>query len=137
MRPWLWAGVAVVGAAAAWAAVGAFALPPDDDGDPPADAAEAKKAEDAARKEGEKAFHDKALSTNDKACATCHEKPRKPEMVLKGVATRFPRFDRNARRVITLQEKFAQMQERMLKNPKTIPLGDARWTALELYLKSL
>ena len=53
------------------------------------------------------------------------------------MASRFPRWDRNAGKVITLQQKFVQMQERSLKAKKTLPLGDDRWNALEMHLRGL
>jgi len=105
--------------------------------DEEADAAEARAAEEAARKAGAKVYDDKALGTNDRSCSTCHSNPKRPDLSLKGVNDRFPRYDRNAGRVITLQEKFAQMQDRSLKARKPMPLGDERWTALEIYLRSL
>jgi cytochrome c len=125
--------VAVAVAAAAWTAGGVRAAQ-----DPEAaDAAIAKGAEEAAAKAGAKAFEDKALGAGERSCASCHSNPRKPELSLKGVAERFPRYDKSAGRVLTLQEKFVQMQEKSLKAKKTIPLGDERWTGLELHLKSL
>jgi len=120
---------------AAFAAAGAaLAL----DGDrTPEDEKRAKDAEAAAVKEGEKLFRDEAIGTNDRSCSTCHDSPKRPDLSLKGVTTRFPRYDDDAGRVITLQEKFMQMHERSLKSRKPFPLGDRRWTALEIYLKGL
>lgn len=107
---------------------------------PPSDAEVQKAAADAegaAVRLGQKLFSDTALGAGERACVTCHENPKRPDLSLKGVTTRFPRYDLNAGRVITLQEKFAQMQERNLKARKGLPPGDARWTALELYLRGL
>jgi len=102
---------------------------------------EDRKAMEAAEKDalalGSKVFRDAALGTNDRSCATCHDNPKRADLSLKGVTARFPRWDRPAGRVITLQEKFVQMQERSLKARKTLPLGDARWTALEMHLRGL
>ena len=103
----------------------------------PDDEKKAREAEAAAVKEGEKVFRDEAMGTNDRSCSTCHDSPKRPDLSLKGVTGRFPRFDDDAARVITLQEKFMQMHERSLKARKPLPLGDRRWTALEMYLKGL
>lgn len=97
----------------------------------------ARDAEAAAAKAGAALFRDEALGTNERSCSTCHDNPKKPELSLRGVTTRFPRYDEDAGRVITLQEKFVQMQERSLKARKTLPLGDPKWTALELHLRGL
>ena len=86
---------------------------------------------------GRKVFRDPALGTNDRSCATCHDNPKRTDLSLKGVTARFPRWDRQAGRVITLQEKFVQMQEKSLKARKALPLGDARWTALEMHLRGI
>ena len=102
-----------------------------------ADDPAAKAAEDAAAKAGDKFFHDAAAGSESKSCSTCHDNPKRPELSLKGVGARFPRYDKEAGKVITLQEKFAQMFDRKLKGKKPIPLGDARFTALEIYLKGL
>ncbi|MHC4923219.1 MAG: hypothetical protein ACYTG4_03965 [Planctomycetota bacterium] len=99
--------------------------------------AEARAAEKQALALGAKVWKDKALGPKGRTCMKCHTNPKKPELRLNGVHEKYPRYDRNAGRVITLQEKFVQMQERSLKAKKTLPLGDERWTALELYLKSL
>jgi len=102
---------------------------------------EDRKAMEAAEKDaldlGRKVFREAALGTNDRSCSTCHDNPKRPDLSLKGVTARFPRWDRQAGRVITLQEKFVQMQERSLKARKALPLGDARWTALEMHLRGL
>ena len=102
---------------------------------------EDRKAAEAAEKEalalGSKVFRDAALGTNDRSCATCHDNPKRPTLSLKGVSAKYPRWDRTAGRVITLQEKFVQMQERSLKARKALPLADARWTALEMHLRGL
>jgi mono/diheme cytochrome c family protein len=125
------AGLLAAGVAAAtWIASGTAAA----EGDP---AAAATAAEDASRKLGAKVFEDKALGAGERSCATCHDNPKKPELSLKGVAGRWPRYEKSAGRVLSLQEKFVQMQEKSLKAKKTLPLGDERWTALEMHLKSL
>lgn len=102
---------------------------------------EDRKAAAAAEKEalslGVKVFRDAALGTNDRSCATCHDNPKRPDLSLKGVVAKFPRWDRPTGRVITLQEKFVDMQTRSLKARKAMPLGDARWTALEMHLRGL
>jgi cytochrome c len=103
----------------------------------PADQKAAAAAEDEALRLGQKVFNDASLGTAERACAKCHNNPNKPELSLKGINAKFPRWDRQASKVITLQEKFVQMQERSLKAQKTLPLGDARWTALEIYVRSL
>lgn len=103
----------------------------------PEDLKAAKAAEDDALRLGRKVFTDPALGTNERSCSKCHDNPQKPELSLKGVAARFPRWDRSAGKVISLQQKFVQMQERSLKARKTLPLGDDRWNALEIHLRSL
>ena len=103
----------------------------------PEDAKAAAAAEKEALALGGRVFRDAALGTNDRSCATCHDNPKRPDLSLKGVVAEFPRWDRQAGRVITLQEKFVQMQERSLKARKAMPLGDARWTALEMHLRGL
>ena len=113
------------------AAAGGVALAFDGPRDPKA----AQAAEEAAAKVGEKAYKDVGLGAGEKSCSSCHDK--KPELNLKGVVTRFPRFDDEAGKVITLQEKFMQMQEKRLKGKKILPLGDKTWTGLEIYLKGL
>ena len=124
--------------AAAALAAGAVVLAQDGDGDlSPEDQKAAKAAEDEALKLGEKVFNDKAMGTSDRACATCHNNPKKPELNLKGITAKFPRWDRQAGKVITMQEKFVQMQQRSLKAARTLPLGDPRWTSLEMYLRGL
>jgi cytochrome c len=110
----------------------AVALEDDDSKSPEATAAMA-----AAKTLGEKVWKDKALGTNDRSCSTCHDNPKRPDMSLKGVNDRFPRWDKSAGTVITLQEKFVQMHDKSLKTKKTLPLADERWTALEIYLRSL
>jgi len=97
----------------------------------------AKAAEEDAAKLGAKVFRDVSLGTNDRSCSTCHDNPRKPELSLKGITSKFPKWDRTAGKVITLQQKFVQMQERSLKARKPIPVGDDRWTALEVHLRGL
>ena len=97
----------------------------------------AKAAEEDAAKLGARIFRDASLGTNDRSCSTCHDNPKKPELSLKGIAAKFPRWDRTAGKVISLQQKFVQMQERSLKARKAIPLGDDRWTALEVHLRGL
>jgi cytochrome c len=128
--------IALLVAAAAAVAGAAIAQEEPDELSP-----EDRRAMEAAEKDaldlGRKVFRDAALGTNDRSCATCHDNPKRPDMTLKGVTARFPRWDRQAGRVITLQEKFVQMQERSLKARKTLPLGDARWTALEMHLRGL
>ncbi|MCK6478820.1 MAG: hypothetical protein HUU06_00085 [Planctomycetaceae bacterium] len=99
-------------------------------------AAKAKAAEDAALELGKKTWIDKTLGSNERACVTCHENPKRPDLDLKGVTAKWPRFDEHAGRVLTIQEKFVQMQSRNLKAEKTLPLGDERWTAIEMYLRS-
>lgn len=116
------------------AALAGSALALEGESDP---AKTARDAEAAAAKAGAALFRDEALGTNERSCSTCHDNPKKPELSLKGVTTRFPRYDEDAGRVITLQEKFVQMQERSLKARKTLPLGDPKWTALELHLRGL
>ena len=125
--------------AAAALAAGAAVLAQDggDGAMSPEDLKAAKAAEEEALRLGQKVFNDAALGTNDKTCAKCHQNPQKPELSLKGIHGKFPRWDRAAGKLITLQEKMVQMQELRLKTKKSLPLGDARWTALELYLKSL
>jgi len=120
------------------AALGGVSLALAGDGEgADADARRAREAEEAAAKAGAKVFRDEALGTAERSCSTCHDNPRKPELALRGVTGRFPRYDEDADRVITLQEKFVQMQERSLKARRTLPLGDPKWTALELFLKGL
>jgi len=131
MRTWT-AAAAILAAAACGLA--ARALVAQDEGGAPGP--EAKAAEDAALKLGGRVYADTALGTNDRSCSTCHSNPKRPDLTLKGVTDRFPRYDKNARKVISLQEKFMQMQERSLKTKKPLPLADERWTALELYLRS-
>ena len=97
----------------------------------------AKAAEETAAKGGDKMFHDAAAGSESKSCSTCHDNPKRPELSLKGVGTRFPRYDKEAGKVLTLQEKFMQMFDKKLKGKKPIPLGDARWTGLEMYIKGL
>jgi len=123
---------------AAAAAIAGAALGQEDEGDlSPEDRKAMEAAERDALALGGKVFRDAALGTNDRSCATCHDNPKRKDLSLKGVTARFPRWDRQAGRVITLQEKFVQMQERSLKARKTLPLGDARWTALEMHLRGL
>ena len=102
---------------------------------------EDRKAAEAAEKDalalGVKVFRDAALGTNDRSCSTCHDNPKRPDMTLKGVVAKYPKWDRATGRVITLQEKFVDMQTRSLKARKAMPLGDARWTALEMHLRGL
>jgi len=115
----------------------AIVLALGDDDLSPADQKAAKAAEDRALALGTKVFTDPSLGTADRSCSTCHDNPQKPQLSLKGVGTRFPRWDRDAGKVITLQQKFVQMQERSLKAKKTLPLGDDRWNALEMHLRGL
>ena len=122
---------------AALVAGGAMALGPAAQDLGPEDQKAAKAAEDRALELGKKVFTDPSLGTADRACSTCHDNPQKPQLSLKGVAGKFPRWDRDAGKVITLQQKFVQMQERSLKAKKTIPLGDDRWNALEMHLRGL
>lgn len=103
----------------------------------PEDQKAAKAAEEKALELGKRVFTDPSLGTADRACSTCHDNPQKPQLSLKGVHGRFPRWDRDAGKVITLQQKFVQMQERSLKAKKTLPLGDDRWNALEMHLRGL
>ena len=103
----------------------------------PADQKTAKAAEDKGLELGRKVFTDPSLGTAERSCSTCHDNPQKPQLSLKGVTGRFPRWDRDAGKVITLQQKFVQMQERSLKAKKTLPLGDDRWNALEMHLRGL
>ena len=124
------------------AAAGSAALAMEGDGPKPAAATPeeekaAREAEDAAAKLGRKVFTDPSIGAGERACVTCHENPKRPDLSLRGVSSRFPRWDADAGRVITIQEKFVQMQERSLKAKKTFPLGDARWTAVELHLRGL
>lgn len=128
--PWtaLAAAIVLAGVGAAWAL---------EDREDDAKSEQAIAAMKAARELGARLWKDKALGTNDRSCSTCHDNPKRPDMSLKGVAAQFPKWDRNAGRVITLQEKFVQMQEKSLKVKTPMPLGDPRWTALEVYLKSL
>jgi cytochrome c len=135
MRP---AVVALVLLAAASLPAGVLLAQSGDEGAPSAeDEKAAKAAEDAALKLGQKVFNDPSLGTKDNCCATCHNNPKRPDLSLKGVTARFPRWDRNAGKVITLQQKFQQMQERNERAKKAIPLGDDRWNAVEVYLRSL
>jgi cytochrome c len=97
----------------------------------------AKAAEDEALKLGQKVFNDPSLGTKDNCCATCHNNPKRPDLGLKGVAAKYPRWDRTAGKVISLQQKFQQMQERNERAKKAIPLGDDRWNAVEVYVRSL
>jgi cytochrome c peroxidase len=113
---------------------GAVALALGDDDLTPEDLKAARAAEEKGLELGRKVYTDPSLGTADRACSTCHDKPEKS---LRGVTSRFPRWDRNAGKVITLQQKFVQMQERSLKAKKTIPLGDDRWNALEMHLRGL
>jgi cytochrome c peroxidase len=119
------------------AAGAAAALALGDDDLSPADLKAAQAAEQKALDLGRKVFTDLSLGTADRSCSTCHDNPQKPQLSLKGVTTRFPRWDRDAGKVITLQQKFVQMQERSLKARKTLPLGDERWIALEMHLRGL
>lgn len=119
------------------AAGGAVALAFAGDDLGPEDQKAAKAAEDKALELGRKVFTDPSLGTAERSCSTCHDNPQKPQLSLKGVASRFPRWDRDAGKVITLQQKFVQMQERSLKAKKTLPLGDDRWNALEMHLRGL
>lgn len=130
--------VGLVGVCAVSVALGVtvFAQDHDHGADDEDDAAQARIAEDAARELGKSVWADKSLGTNERTCSTCHENPKRPDLDLKGVTARWPRFDEHADRVITIQEKFAQMQSRNLKAERPLPLGDKRWTALELYLRS-
>ncbi len=127
--------IAVLGAAA----LGGAVLAQDGPKPPPGPEEEkvARDAEAAAVKAGQKLFSDPSIGAGERACVTCHENPKRPDLSLRGVPARFPRYDADAGKVITIQEKFVQMQERSLKARKTFPLGDARWTALELYLRGL
>jgi cytochrome c len=129
--------ILLLAAAALAAATGALALGGDDDAPSPEDLKAAKIAEDAALKLGQRVFTDPSLGTNGKSCNVCHDNPKRPDLRLKGVAEKFPRWDRNAGKVLSLQQKFAQMQQRSLKAGKPIPLGDDRWNGLEVYLRSL
>jgi cytochrome c len=138
------AALAVLGAFAlaagllASSGTGLRALAGDDDDElSPEDLKAAKAAEEDAHKLGQKLFGDPSIGAGERACSKCHDNPKKPQLSLKGVAAKFPRWDRNAGKVITLQQKFMQMQERNLKAKKAFPLGDDRWNALELYLKGL
>jgi len=115
-------------------AAGAAALALGEDDLSPEDLKAAQAAEAKATDLGRKVYTDPSLGTADRSCSTCHDKPEKS---LKGVTARFPRWDRNAGKVITLQQKFVQMQERSLKAKKTIPLGDDRWNALEMHLRGM
>jgi len=103
----------------------------------PAEQKAARAAEEKALALGGKVFTDPSLGTAERSCSTCHDNPQKPQLSLKGVVSRFPRWDRDAGKVITLQQKFVQMQERSLKAKKTLPLGDDRWNALEMHLRGL
>jgi cytochrome c len=130
--------ILVLAAAALAAASGALALEDDEGGElGPEDRKAAKAAEDAALRLGQKTFADPSLGTNGKSCSVCHDNPRRPDLSLKGVAAKFPKWDRTAGKVLTLQQKFAQMQQRSLKAGKPLPLGDDRWNGLELYLRGL
>jgi len=113
------------------------ALAGDEDALTPEDLKTARAAEDAALRLGQKVFNDQSLGTKDNCCATCHSNPKRPDLSLRGVGSKFPRWDRNAGKVVTLQQKFQQMQERNERAKKAIPLGDDRWNALEVYLRSL
>jgi sulfur-oxidizing protein SoxA len=126
---------AVLAAAAALAGAAALAL----EGDPlsPEDQAKATAAEKKSLEEGNRLFRDAALGTNDRTCATCHENPKRPDLGLKGVAAKYPRWDREAGKVISLHQKFQQMQEKSLKAKKAMPLGDDRWNALEMHVRGL
>ena len=117
------------------AAAGGAALALDDGPRTPAAEKAAREAEAAAVKLGESTYKDLGIGAGEKSCSSCHDK--KPELSLKGVVTRFPRYDDEAGKVITLQEKFVQMQTKRLKAKKILPLGDRTWTALEIYLKGL
>ena len=128
-RAWLLLPLFAAGAAAA------LALGEDDLS--PAEQKAAQAAEQKALELGRKVFTDPSLGTADRSCSTCHDNPQKPQLSLKGVTARFPRWDRDAGKVITLQQKFVQMQERSLKAKKTLPLGDDRWNALEMHLRGL
>jgi cytochrome c len=124
--------------AAALAASIPFVLAQDDEKKGgPEDEKAAKAAEEDAARLGAKMFRDASLGTNERSCSTCHDNPKRPDLSLKGVTSRFPRWDRTAAKVITLQQKFVQMQERSLKARKPIPIGDDRWTALEVHLRGL
>ena len=116
---------------------GAAALALGDDDLSPEDQKAARAAEDKALELGRKVFTDPSLGTAERSCSTCHDNPQKPQLSLKGITGKFPRWDRNAGKVVTLQQKFVQMQERSLKAKKTIPLGDDRWNALEMHLRGL
>lgn len=129
--------VALAAGLLAVSGTGVRALAGDDDALSPEDVKAAKTAEDEAVKLGQKVFGDPAIGAGERACSKCHDNPKKPQLSLRGVAAKFPRWDRNAGKVITLQQKFMQMQERNLKAKKAFPLGDDRWNALELYLRGL
>lgn len=116
---------------------GAIALALGGDELSPEEQKAARAAEEKALELGKKVFTDPSLGTAERSCSTCHDNPQKPQLSLKGVAAQFPRWDRDAGKVITLQQKFVQMQERSLKAKKTIPLGDDRWNALEMHIRGL
>ncbi len=121
-----------------WPGTGVLALAGDDEDElSPEDLKAAKAAEETAQKLGQKVFGDPTIGAGERACTKCHDNPKKPQLSLKGVAAKFPRWDRSAGKVITLQQKFMQMQERNLKAKKAFPLGDDRWNALEIYLRGL
>lgn len=80
---------------------------------------------------GKEVFADTHLGTTGKSCASCH----RPE-ALRGVSDKYPAYDAQLARYVSLQERLQRMIVSKLTGPE-IPLGDPRTVALEAYLKSL
>jgi cytochrome c len=119
------------------AAVTALFLPPvtgqDDDDEASPEAVEAQKK---AVETGKALFHDEGLGTKARACANCHEDPKKPNLHLADRVGDYPKWDRREKRVITIGTKINQMIDRMLKG-EHLELGGDRIVAIEAYLMSL
>lgn len=85
---------------------------------------------------GQTLFHSAEFGTNGRACAKCHENPRKPDMNLKKRVGDYPKWDRREGKVITLGQKINQMLQKMVKG-QAEPLGSEKLVAVEAYLMSL
>jgi cytochrome c len=132
-------GVLVLAAAVA-AGLAVSALPPGVSGQA-GDGEKAAKPDPAvelakAIETGRKLFNDKTLGAKDKACASCHEDPKKPKLSLAARANAYPKWDKREGRVVTLGRKIDQMIVRMLKG-KPQGLGSERLVAIEAYLMSI
>ena len=69
-----------------------------------------------------------------KTCAECHQPG--PNRMHGGRIRRYPAYDFGMGKVVTLNQKLAQMLTEQSKG-KALPLGHADLTALEAYLKTL